>query len=176
MQPPVPPRFRRLLPFSLAAHKPIRNVLSEPVVMTVRNITGHPLRAMFTIVGIALGTAILVASLFLNGTMEELIDVTYFMSERQDATVNFIEKRPLNVADQVARLPGVLAVEAHREVPVRIRHGSVERRVTISGRPRDADLSRIIDVDLHPVVLPEVGLAISSWLAQILAARIGDFV
>jgi len=33
----------------------------------------------------------------------------------------------------------------------------------ISGRPRDAELSR---VDLHRVVLPETGLAISGWLAS----------
>ena len=46
----------------------------------------------------------------------------------------------------------------------------------ISGRPRDADLSRIIDVDLRPVVLPESGLAISDMLAQILGVRVGDFV
>ena len=46
----------------------------------------------------------------------------------------------------------------------------------ISGRPRDAELSRIIDVDLRPVVLPETGLAISSMLAQILGVRAGDFV
>ena len=56
-------------------------------------------------------------------------------------------------------------------MPVRIRIGSVERRVIISGRPRDADLNRIIDVDLRPVVLPETGLAISSMLAQILGVE-----
>jgi len=108
--------------------------------------------------------------------MEQLIDVTYFMADRQDATVSFTEKRARDVLYQMARLPGVLAVEPYREVPVRIRNGSVERRVIISGRPRDADLSRIIDVELRPVVLPESGLAISAMLAQILGVRVGDFV
>jgi putative ABC transport system permease protein len=46
----------------------------------------------------------------------------------------------------------------------------------ISGRPRDADLSRIINVELHPVVLPQNGLAISSWLAKLLRVQVGDFV
>jgi putative ABC transport system permease protein len=172
MQPPAPPRFHRLLPATFAIH----NVLSQPVLMMLRNITGHPIRAAFTTLGMALATAILIASLFLSGTMEELINVTYFMSDRQDATVSFVEKRPLNVVEQVSRLPGVLAVEPYREVPVRIRNGAVERRVMISGRPRNADLRRIIDVDLHPVVLPESGLAISSWLGQLIGAQVGDFV
>ena len=46
----------------------------------------------------------------------------------------------------------------------------------ISGRPRDADLNRIIDVDLRPVVLPQTGLAISGMLAQMLGVKVGDFV
>ena len=79
-------------------------------------------------------------------------------------------------SQQVNRLPGVLAAEPFREVPVRIRHGNIERRITISGRPADADLRRIIDVDLRPVVLPESGLAISAMLGQILGVRVGDTV
>ncbi|TIS89764.1 ABC transporter permease [Mesorhizobium sp.] len=172
MQRPAPPRFRRLLPATFA----IRNVLSQPVVMMARNITGHPIRAVFTMAGMSLATGILIASLFLNGTMDALIDVTYFMSDRQDATVSFVERRPLNVVNQIARLPGVLAAEPYREVPARIRNGHIERRVMISSRPDDADLSRIIDTDFNPVVLPETGVAISSWLAQILGAKVGDFV
>jgi putative ABC transport system permease protein len=144
--------------------------------MMLRNITGHPVRALFTTLGMALSTAVLIASLFLTGTMEELINVTYFMADRQDATVSFVEKRPLRVVEEVSRLPGILAVEPYRQVPVRIRFEGRERRVMISGRPRDADLSRIIDVNLHPVVLPESGLAISSWLAQLLRVEVGDFV
>ena len=52
----------------------------------------------------------------------------------------------------------------------------------ISGRPQDADLRRIIDVNLRAVALPEGGLAISAWLLlagsamclQLLVARIGE--
>ena len=172
MQPPAPPRFHHLLPRRVA----VRNVLSQPAVMMLRNVTGHPMRALFTALGMACATAILVASLFLNGTMDGLINVTYFMSDRQDATVTFVERRPLNVVEQIARLPGVLVVEPYREVPVRIRSGGVERRVILSGRPRDTDLRRIIDADMRTVALPENGLAISAWLARILQVRPGDFV
>ncbi len=172
MQPPAPPRFHRVLPrwFNIAL------VLSQPAVMMLRNVTHHPIRAAFTTLGMALATAILIVSLFTRGTMEELINVTYFMADRQDATISFVEKRPQDTVYQIARLPGVLAVEPYREIPVRIRSGNVERRIMLSGRPRDADLSRIIDVDLRPVVLPESGLAISDMLAQILDVRVGDLV
>lgn len=170
MQPPAPPRFRKLLRGSFS----IDRLVSQPVVMMLRNVARHPVRTLFTVFGMASATAILIVSLFTRDTMEQLIDVTYFLADRQHATISFIEKRPHDVLLQVARLPGVLAVEPHREVPVRIRNGSVERRIIISGRPRDAELSRIIDVDLQPVVLPEQGLAISSMLAQILGVKVGE--
>jgi putative ABC transport system permease protein len=172
MQPPAPPVYRRLLPDSFA----LENVVSQPTMMMIRNISRHPVRAAFTTLGMALATAILVVSLFTRDTMEQLIDVTYFLADRQDATIGFVEKRIENVVAQVNRLPGVLVAEPFREVPVRIRHGNVERRITISGRPADADLRRIIDVDLRPVVLPESGLAISGMLGQILGVRVGDTV
>jgi putative ABC transport system permease protein len=142
----------------------------------MRNLSHHPLRAAFTMLGMALATAIIIVSLFLKDTVEDLINVTYFIADRHDAAVSFVEKRPQDVVEQIAHLPGVLTVEPYREVPVRIRHRSVERRIIISGRPRDADLRRIIDVNLRSVALPENGLAISAWLAQILGVRIGDLV
>jgi len=72
MQPPAPASFRRVLPPWLAADR----ILSQPTVMLLRNITRHPIRAAFTTLGMALATAILVVSLFVRGTMENLIDVT----------------------------------------------------------------------------------------------------
>jgi putative ABC transport system permease protein len=172
MQPPAPASFRLLLPAALALDR----IVSQPTLMMLRNISRHPVRAFFTALGMALATAILVVSLFTRDTMEQLIDVTYFLADRQDATIGFFEKRAENVATQVARLPGVLSAEPFREVPVRIRSGNVERRITISGRRPESDLRRIIDVDLQPVVLPATGLAISSMLGQILRVRVGDSV
>jgi putative ABC transport system permease protein len=82
----------------------------------------------------------------------------------------------LHVVHELIQLPGILAAEPFRAVPVRIRHGNIERRITITGRPHGADLNRVIDIDLRPVVLPESGLAISDMLAQILGVTVGDFV
>ena len=172
MQPPAPARFGHVLPAWVA----IDRLLPQATIMTMRNLARHPVRAALTTLGIALSTGILIVSVFTGDAIEQLVDVTYFMADRQDANIGFVEKQSGDVVMQVARWPGVLAVEPHREVPVRIRKGNIERRVVISGRPRDADLSRIIDTDMRPVTLPGSGLAISSLLAEILGARVGDIV
>src|SRR5215470_9150981 len=172
MQPPAPPRFRHVLPARFALHK----LISQPTMIMLRNLSHHPLRAAFTMLGMALAPAIIIVSLFLQDTVEDLINVTYFIADRQDATVSFVEKRSQNVIEQIAHLPGVLAVDPYREIPVRIHYASIERRIVISGRLRDADLRRIIDVDLRSVALPENGIAISAWLARIMGVHVGDFV
>jgi putative ABC transport system permease protein len=172
MRPPAPPRFRHLLPVSFALHR----FVSQPTMMMLRNMSRRPVQAGLTMLGIAFATGIIVVSLFLTDSTEQTMNVTYFLADRQDASIAFVEKRPENVTTQVARLPGVLAAEPFREVPVRIRKENIERRIVISGRLRNADLSRIIDTDLRSVTLPESGLAISSWLARILGVRVGEFV
>lgn len=169
MQPPAPPSFQRLFPAKFS-----QSFVSQPTLMVLRNVSGHPIRAAFTLLGMAFGSAILIVSLFTRDTMEQLIDVTYFMSDRQDATISFIEKRPRVVVNEVGRLPGVLVAEPYRDLPVRIRKANVERRLMITGRPATTDLNRIIDVNLRPVELPESGLAISAMLAEILGVRVGD--
>jgi putative ABC transport system permease protein len=104
--------------------------------MMLRSIAHRPIRAGLTLLGISLATGILVVSLFVRDAMEHLIDVTYFLADRQDATVSFVEKRPTEVVGQVARLPGVLAAEPYREVPVRIRSGSVSAASLLLGEPQ----------------------------------------
>jgi len=172
MHPPAPTRYRRLLPF----RADLQTLVSQTTTMMVRNILRRPVRAAFTTIGMALSVAILIASLFTRDSLEQLIDSTFFRSERQDATLSFVEKRPANVVAAAARLPGVLAVEPYREVPARIRFGATERRLAISGRSGTADLNRLLDTNLRPVAVPETGLAMSEMLARILRVRVGDAV
>ena len=172
MSPPAPPKFRHLWP-TKTSHQ---GLFSQRTTMMLRNLFHHPVRGLLTTVGMSLATAILIVSLFFSDMMENLIDVTYFRADRQDATVTLSERRQSGVNQLIAHLPGVLVAEPYREVPVRIRKENVERRILISGRPRAAELSQIIDIDLKPVTLPEDGLALSSWLAKILGVKVGDVV
>jgi putative ABC transport system permease protein len=97
-------------------------------------------------------------------------------SERQDATVEFVTPRPFAALGSVERLPGVQAAEPVRIVPARIRNGTVGRRITLAGRPADAELHRVLDSTLHVIAPPDRGIAINSWLASVLGVEIGDSV
>ena len=51
-------------------------------------------------------------------------------------------------------LPGVITAEPYLEHPVRLSNGHYARQLGITGKPPGTDLSRVLDLDLKPVVLP----------------------
>lgn len=172
MTPPMPPRYRRLLPAWIYNAAP----LPQTFVMATRHLLRWPARTLASLSGIALAVAVLVGSLWVFGSTDFMIDVTFHRTDRQHATVSFVRERPASTLFLIARLPGVLAVEPYRAIPVRIRHDRIERRITILGKPSGADLSRVLGADLRPETLPEGGLAVSDMLARILDVRVGDLV
>jgi putative ABC transport system permease protein len=70
----------------------------------------------------------------------------------------------------------VLSAEPYRSVPARLRVGPRSRQTAITGLESRPRLLRVYDVDRGPVVLPPEGLTLSTKLAEILEARLGDEV
>lgn len=170
MQPPAPPRYRRILPGAA------RLLASMPhtAVMISRNIVRGPVRALFTVLGVAFSVAILVASLFTLDAIDHMLDVTYFQTNRQDASIDFVTERSMRAIHEVAYLPGVMTVEPVRGVPVRLSNGHLERRTSILGKPADGGLSRVLDVDERPMILPGTGIVPTQALATALDIGLGD--
>lgn len=170
MAPPAPVRYRRLLPETFYA----RIGMPQTFVMAARHLLRWPVRSISSIVGIALSVGVLVGSLWAFGATEFMIDVTFHRADRQDASISFVRERPVSALYEVAALPGVMAAEPYRTVPVRIRHGHVERRTALTGKPDRTELSRVLGPGFAPVRLPESGIALSDMLARILGAQVGD--
>ena len=172
MQPPAPPRYHRLLKGRLAALKP-RSML---LVMAFRDMVRAPIRTATTTIGIALAVAVLVTALFTFDSVEQMIDVAFFRTNRQHATLNFKDERGFGALGAAERLPGVLRAEPFRSVAVRMRNGHLERKVAISGKPAQMDLSRVLDLALTPLQLPPQGIVVSERLATVLSLAAGDHV
>jgi len=172
MAPPAPARYRRSIAWRLIQ----RLRLSQTLIMVLRHVSHVPMRTFSAVLGIALGVSIVVASIWSYPSIDFMIDVTFFRADRQDATISFADTKRVAAAYEVARLPGVMAVEPFRSVPVKIRFGHRERRVSVLGKPVDADLSRVLDTTMRPVSMPESGIVLSRALAKILEARVGDLV
>jgi putative ABC transport system permease protein len=76
----------------------------------------------------------------------------------------------------VERLPGVLRAEPYLSIAVRLRNGHLTRKLAVTGKPADMDLSRVLNVNLEPVRLPESGLVLDEHVAELLKLRRGDLV
>ncbi len=144
--------------------------------MGLRNIERKPWQAAFTSLGLALATGLMV----LPGSMADSIDylLTYQWNDvqRQDVAVFLAEPGSGKALNDLAHLPGVIRAEPIRMVPARIRYGQHMRRLAVTGMPRDADLNRLLDSQARPVLMPEDGIVMSSKLAEVLGATIGDEV
>jgi putative ABC transport system permease protein len=171
MRPEPPTRYRRSLieiPF-LLRH------LTNAGRMVLRNIERQPFRAAASVTGIAFAAGILVVGFVFVDAMEALIETQFFVAERQDLSLTFVEPVSSRAAYELERLPGVMTVEPQRVVPARIRAGHRHRALAITGVPADADLRRIVDREGQAHDLPP-GLVLSRRLAEVLDVRPGDLV
>lgn len=172
MAPPVPPVYMRSVLDTIG----LMRLLPMALTMALRNILRRPLRSALTTLGMALAAALLVAGLFAEDSIDFMIDATFFKSERQQASL--ILARPVGESglETVRRLPGVMAAEPSRSVAVVLRNGLHSKRSAVVGKPAATDLSRVVDLDLNPVILPDRGLMLSQMMARLLDVRVGDSV
>lgn len=172
MRPEAPAKYRE----SLVERLGLKRFFSEPVRMVMRNLERHPLRALMSVTGIALGSAIMVVGTFFLDSIDLLLDVQFNVAQRQDVTVSFVEPASARAFYELERLPGVLRVERSRAVLARLRFGNKSRQVAITGLEPGSQLARVVDAGRGPVGLPPTGLVLSAKLAELLGVQRGDTV
>lgn len=172
MAPPPPPAYRKILPAALD----LGGWVSQSAVMVSRHLTHWPMRSLSSVLGVAFAVAILAGSLASFGAINFMIDFTFQRAERQDASITFAVARPLSALFSINHMPGILRAEPFRAVPAKVRFGHIERRLALTAKPRNADLSRLMTADLRPVAIPEAGVVLSRALADILGVKRGERV
>src|SRR5690606_7815735 len=100
----------------------------------------------------------------------------YFITQRQDVSVSFVEPISSEAEYALQQLPGVLRSETYRAVPTRIHGGHRSRRVVILGLPQQRELNRLIDAEENQAKLPPTGLLLNDALADVLGVGVGDRV
>jgi putative ABC transport system permease protein len=172
MRPEAPARYRRGVletPF-------VARLLGTTGRMVLRNVARHPLRAAASIFGIGFAVAVLMIGLVFADAIERLIATQFWVAERQDVTVNYVEPRSADVRHALARLPGVVAVEPQRAVAARIRSGHRERYLAIVAVSPGSRLRRIVDQQGRVIRIPAGGIVVSAILADVLGVTTGSEV
>jgi putative ABC transport system permease protein len=172
MRPPAPVVYRQFFTGFLERWR----IFSQLTIMGIRHVIRYPVRSGLTALGVAFSVALPSVGMGTVSSMEAMIDAVYFRADRQDATLAFAVTRPMGAVASVRQLPGVMRAEPYLALPVRLTNGHYSRQLAITGKPAKTDLSRVLDLDLRPVLLPETGLALGDRVAEILNLRVGDQV
>jgi putative ABC transport system permease protein len=172
MRPEAPPRYRnsvleRILP---------RRWLDQPTRMILRQLSRRPIKAMFTVLGIALAGGVLTIGLFQQDALNFMVDQQFGLAQRNDLSVSFVEAEGYDALAEIRTLPGVLAAEGVRSVGVRLRAGPRSVLTGLEGLSNGSRLKRVLNVHSKPQQLPGGGLLLTEYLAQMLGVGRGDLV
>ncbi|MEF2550119.1 hypothetical protein VQ042_01940 [Aurantimonas sp. A2-1-M11] len=170
MRPPAPARFGR----SGLARLGLSRLFSKLTIMAFRQLLHQPVRAALTCLGIALGVGLLVTALFTRDSVDFMVETVFYRADRQHASIAFGETAQPSVMSAVRHLPGVLASEPFLNVPVILSKGNQSRRLAITGKPPATTLSRVLDAEFDPMVLPSEGVVISERVAKVLGLTRGE--
>ena len=154
----------------------LAHLFSPSFRMALRNIERKPFQSLFTALGLALATGIPIIPGAMRDGIRYLMDFQWSLAQRQTVTLGLVEAGSSHSFYEMRHLPGVLDAEPFRAVSARIVSGHLERRLSITGIPRDPRLNRQLDDKGHPVYLPPSGLLVSAKLAEIMRVKPGDIV
>ena len=171
MRPPAPGHYHRnhLERLGLSAASPALR-------MILRNMQRRALRTTMSVTGVAVAIAIVVMGNFVRDAIDTIVDSAFGLALRGDVIVWLTNPADDGMRHDMARLPGVLAVESGRDVPVRFRNGHLTERGAIQGYAESAQLRRVFDVDGRQAHVPADGLMMTDRLAAKLGLRAGDLV
>jgi putative ABC transport system permease protein len=172
MQPPAPPAYSATLLERLG----LGRFMSTRARMVVRNLERRPLRAAFTVTGIALAVALQISGAFWLDAIAHIVDVQFRQVQQGDVLVNFHRPVPVDAVRDLQRLPGVLDAEVYRTEPVKISLRGQTKDTAVMALRGDARLMRLVDEKRGSLPLPPDGVVLSALLAHTLGARVGDRV
>ena len=173
MRPEAPKDYRGLIAERLG----IARWMSPIAGMILRRLETNRRATILSVLGMALGLAVLVLGSFMEDTVDYVIDSEFQRAQRQDVMLTFVETQSARAIHDARHLPGVTYAEAFRLVPVRLHNGRRSYRTGIMGLEANAKLFRVLDDEQRAIDLPpRGGLTISQKMAEILRVDAGDLL
>src|SRR5690606_31228338 len=142
--------------------------LSPPVRMILRHLERQLLRSALSVLGISLGTAVLILGSFIADAIDYAMESQFGFAQKQDLTLSFVEPVAAMQLGSLLHLPGVQSWEPLRGLPVRMSSGHRSRRLGVMGLRPDARLYQTRDIRRRHVALPPGGVVLSAKLAEVL--------
>ena len=161
---------------SLSEKIGLDRLTSPPGRMILRHIERRPLRSLFTIVGIAASCGTLMIGGFQSAAIDHMVDLQFNLEQREDIRANFNESTARDSLYSLKNLAGVSHAEGFRSVPVELKYQHRNYRTSIQGLEPEGTLTELMDRNLNPITIPDNGIVMTEYLADLLNLQIGDMV
>ena len=172
MRPEPPPVYHATLVERLG----LQRWFSQPSRMVLRHIERRPLKSLLTTLGISMACGTMMTGGFQEGAIDQMVKVQFGMSHTGDLTVFYTEPTSARSLYSLQSLQGVELAEPFRDVPATLRFEHRSYRTSISGIEPSGTLTRLLDTDLKRIELPQEGVIITDYLAELLHIRPGDML
>ncbi|MCG6938701.1 MAG: ABC transporter permease [Gammaproteobacteria bacterium] len=172
MRPELPAKYHTTLVERLG----LQHWLSQPTRMILRHIERRPLKSLLTTLGIAMACGIMMVSGFQEGAINYMVDVQFGMSQRDDLMAIYTEPTSERSLYSLRNVQGVEHVEGFRDVPARLRFEHRSYRTAVNGVEPDGSLMRLLDTELKRIELPQGGVVLTDYLAELLHIKTGNIL
>lgn len=149
---------------------------SQPTRMILRHIERRPLKSLLTVLGIAMACGVMMISGFQEGAIDQMVEVQYSMSQREDLIATYTETTSAGSLYSLRNMQGVEHVEGVRNVPAKLQFEHRFYRTSLQGIQPDGRLLRLLDNQLRAFDLPEQGVVLTDYLAELLHVQPGDYL
>jgi putative ABC transport system permease protein len=154
----------------------IAHLFSNTFRIAVRNLERKPMQVFFTVAGLALATGILIIPNCFRDSVGQILEFQWDTVQRQDVSIGLVEPDSEAAKHPLRQLPGVMSIEPFRYAAARVHFGPRHRQLSIQGMDPASEHERVIDAKYRRIPVPPEGLIVSSKLAEVLGARLGDQV
>lgn len=172
MRPPAPPQFHA----TLMERWRLTQKLGARSRMVLRNLIFRPVKLALIVASLSAALSVLIAAGAWGDIVSFLLANQFNRLQREDLSISLVRPRPSGALQEIAGLPGVIAAEGYRAVPVRVRFRNHKREITLTGWPEGAAMRRRLDTSLRAIALPEQGLLLSRFFQSAWGLRAGDSV
>jgi len=172
MRPEQPARYKTTLIERLG----LQQHVAQPTRMILRHIERRPFKSLLTTLGISMACGIMMVGGFQKGAINEMVEVQYNLSQREDFMAYFSEPTSIRSLKSLESIQGVELAEGFRSVAVKLKFEHRVYRTTANGMQPNAQLTRLLDSQLNDIQLPADGVIITDYLAKQLHIQPGDLL
>lgn len=147
---------------------------SQPSRMILRHIERRPFKSLLTTLGIGMACGIMMVGSFQEDAVNEMIDVQYNLSQREDLMAFYTEPTSQRSLYSLTNVQGVEYAEGFRSVRAKLKFEHRSYRTSLSGVEPNSQLTRILDSELKDISVPTEGVIITDYLSEQLHIKVGD--